>query len=590
VAATWVVLGFQGVRQYEKLRKLSTANNRDGKIYDRFHNGLEVLPEIRRWHDYLRGHLRRSDTMTNHVLRLVENDMLKTDVHDRLPMTELCLELERLVKVAKADIDELSAYSKDTDKTVLRALLEVEDDAERERSSKPTSTPLHPQPAPSSHMDTPKPLQKTSRTERLKSIPLGQTTYRRPILLNELNSNVVIKEDGEKTVGGAHEGATTESPVDDHPVVGLPRSHREPKPRHPLVQSNGRNSHVTRHMAQEQPQAFQPSQGHILRSQDLSNGITVAHDPTPDLSRHPSNVSPGQHYQTQLQRNASRHAELTKMHESQYSPPANRGPSTPRLGNTEDPYAPGKSPIDSRTSTPGQDLSRDHMTEAFTVTPTSPERPLWGNSNPAPLIFHGHASPSSVSPRGYNQTDPGRRAAFDYVPYKNLAATATASSRMLPANFEPQRSYTNDQEVPWLSNPTPPRSDFSPGQKYGYQPNGEGSMQASPGSPHPDITVTRPFDAEATGLHAAARTSFYAAEKEAVPYEYVHGAQSLDTVPGSVFELPYDVCHVRKEIDAEDPKGMRASFKGILGMEKRKADKGLAKTYGRGREIVSTLA
>jgi hypothetical protein len=559
-------------------------------IYDRFHNGLEVLPEVRRWHDYLRGHLRCSDTMTPHVLRLVENNMLKVDVHDRLQMTELCSDLETLVQLAKGKIDELSIYSKDTDKTVLRALLEVEDDAQRERSSKPASTPLNPQPVPSIQMDTLKPLQKTSRTERLRSIPLGQTTYRRPIILNELNSNVVIMEDGEKTVGGAHEGATTESPVDDHPVIGPPQSNRESKPRHPLVQSNGQNTHVPRHMAQEQHQAFQPSQGHILPSQDLSNGITVAHDPTPDLSRHPSNISQRPYYQAQLQRNASRHAELTKLHGSQYSPPSNRDSSTRQFGNAADSYAPGMSPINSRPSPPGQDISRNHVTDAFKDTSTTPERPVWINNSPAPLVFHGHASPSSVSGKGYDQADPSRRAAFDHVSYKDLAATAPASSGMVPGDFQPQRTYTNDQEVPWLSKPTPRRSDFIAGQKYGYQPDGEGSMQASPGSPQPDITVTRPFDAETTGSRTAARTSFYAAEKEAVPHEYVYGTESLDAVPGSVFELPYNVCHVRKEIDAEDPKGVRASFMGILGMEKRKADKGLAKTYGRGREIVSPLA
>src|SRR4051794_17382691 len=89
VAATWIVLGFQGLRQYERLRQLSPANNTSSHPLDRFHNGIQVLPEVGKWHDYLRGHLRSSDTTTELVLELVETRLLQADPATRYNMKKL---------------------------------------------------------------------------------------------------------------------------------------------------------------------------------------------------------------------------------------------------------------------------------------------------------------------------------------------------------------------------------------------------------------------------------------------------------------------------------------------------------------------
>ncbi|KAI1453403.1 hypothetical protein F4805DRAFT_377169 [Annulohypoxylon moriforme] len=86
VSATWVILGYQGVRAYDELRRLAIKKLRERKekgenttvpaADDAFHNGVEVLPEVTDWHRYLRKVLRVNDTITGRILDLVDETML----------------------------------------------------------------------------------------------------------------------------------------------------------------------------------------------------------------------------------------------------------------------------------------------------------------------------------------------------------------------------------------------------------------------------------------------------------------------------------------------------------------------------------
>jgi hypothetical protein len=244
VAATWVVLGFQGVRQYEQLRQLSPSNTRSQEPQDRFHDGYQVLSEIRKWHDYLRGHLRPSDTVTDTVLDLIEHKLLQTDTSLRPDLEDLCNRLNKLSSRAEYEIRDLKKPSRDTDPVVLKALLKVEEEAQNQKSSERKTTPLLQQSIAVSGVNKINPRQRASmqiqKSRIIKSKPLGQTAYRKEILESELKTSSIIKEDDERSIGGTHNGATTDSPVDSTPPLEETRFDRLATPRNPEFQDIGR--------------------------------------------------------------------------------------------------------------------------------------------------------------------------------------------------------------------------------------------------------------------------------------------------------------------------------------------------------------
>jgi hypothetical protein len=121
VAATWAVLGHSGVRQYEKIRQLSPGNNKDDRVYDRFHDGVLVLPQVLEWHNYLRDHVRSSDMVTSLVLDLVEERMLRGNSIDRIDSTELCAELKRLVSRAAKKVEAFQTVFDTSDQSSTQA-------------------------------------------------------------------------------------------------------------------------------------------------------------------------------------------------------------------------------------------------------------------------------------------------------------------------------------------------------------------------------------------------------------------------------------------------------------------------------------
>lgn len=110
MAATWVVLGFQGIRDYEALRRKATSSLREkdetGPVAnDAFHNGIKVLPEVLIWHDYLRENMRKPDVTTEHVLNLIEQHMLLEDPGTRIDSAMLCSKLAEIVEQSKEDVE-----------------------------------------------------------------------------------------------------------------------------------------------------------------------------------------------------------------------------------------------------------------------------------------------------------------------------------------------------------------------------------------------------------------------------------------------------------------------------------------------------
>ncbi|KAF2191584.1 hypothetical protein K469DRAFT_374146 [Zopfia rhizophila CBS 207.26] len=230
VAATWVVLGFQGIRQYTKLRTLAPSNRtEDGKITDRFHDGTRVLEEVKRWHTFLRGHLRTADTATPLVLDLIETQMLLTDPWTRSEAKPLCQELAKRVKQAKAELTALPLQMRETHDSVKLALWEMEKEAHNEDNLSRTDTTLLRRTARASSFassitetntlpQVPGPSHAVSKRVRkeamIKNTPLAKTPYRQEILEEELP---FLEKSSTAPTAGFHEGETTHSPVDDNP-------------------------------------------------------------------------------------------------------------------------------------------------------------------------------------------------------------------------------------------------------------------------------------------------------------------------------------------------------------------------------------
>lgn len=101
-AATWVVLGPPGVRQFRDLRlnavkdrcnqrthSLSLSEKNDVQ-YDCFHDGEHISSEVKEWHKFLRKVRRPTDKLTEKILDLVDQHLLITNPADRFKARGIC--------------------------------------------------------------------------------------------------------------------------------------------------------------------------------------------------------------------------------------------------------------------------------------------------------------------------------------------------------------------------------------------------------------------------------------------------------------------------------------------------------------------
>jgi hypothetical protein len=523
VAATWVVLGFQGVRQYETLRRLSPTNH---NINDRFHDGVNVLPEVAKWHNYLRGHLRQSDTATSLVLDLIEYKMLRTETNDRIGMRALCKRLEKLIRDAKEDITNLETHTKDTDSLVLKALLNLETKAQT-LSSLPKKTPLRRRSKGAYDSLMPSSSeQESAKDAAIRSIPLGQTTFRKEILENELQGKSFIQ---------GHKGEFTDSPIDTHPP-NLPQSGQETSTeRRPIT---GNQHH---HQSQDT---------HLITSTDLREH-KLTWPPTDGMHSHgPVKIMPhGQRYASSNVSHAPPH------HSAQASQNAERS-AIPTTQTTALPRTPSMSPF------VHQPVRRsDHET---------PNRPPEGFKELPPTNIPTITHTDEYS-TGFSAQVPRLRIKSHADPPENLVQPL-----QIPL------SHTNP--VPLVRIPTPRPSYPQPST-----PNSDvksGPSVSPTGSIGPSIPVT-PYHRHGASRVAdtTSSSSSHDTEKQVVAPDQNRRIH-YEELPHTIHDLPYPICWVRKEIDQVKPKGVRSHLKGIFHGEERQANTKLKKTYGKDREIV----
>jgi hypothetical protein len=100
VAASWIVLGSQGILQFTEVREMAISNlpaQSEEPGGDYFHDGTNVLPGVLQWHEYLRNACRKSDPVTSEVLQLVDQKMLRAKGNERIDAADLWNELQRIL-------------------------------------------------------------------------------------------------------------------------------------------------------------------------------------------------------------------------------------------------------------------------------------------------------------------------------------------------------------------------------------------------------------------------------------------------------------------------------------------------------------
>lgn len=138
LAATWLVLGFQGILQFNKVRERaiekivqqqsSQSASGDGKVGlsrgDFFHGGDDVLDDVTSWHTLLRSAMRRLDTVTGQVLDLVDQEMLLGTAIARINAVDLCTLLDGISSRSRVE----PGVSLPTE-IIARASLKVDEDS-----------------------------------------------------------------------------------------------------------------------------------------------------------------------------------------------------------------------------------------------------------------------------------------------------------------------------------------------------------------------------------------------------------------------------------------------------------------------------
>jgi serine/threonine protein kinase len=99
IAATYVVLGTQGVLQYDRVRRFAMDTEAEANIVkDAFHNGTHVLKAVTEWHEYLRSCIRLTDAYTDTVLKMIDDHMLVVPAEDRWNAGQVKEHLGEIIK------------------------------------------------------------------------------------------------------------------------------------------------------------------------------------------------------------------------------------------------------------------------------------------------------------------------------------------------------------------------------------------------------------------------------------------------------------------------------------------------------------
>ena len=203
MAATWVILGREGIRQFDRTRQKAiqrivgeqhprqTLHKHMPELTtgDYFHDGQEVLLEVGNWHNLLRNALRKGDLVTGQLLDLVDQKMLLGDPQLRIKTKAICKELKQILSRSREGPRNLIP------EIIMKSLLEVESEAE-ERVSSATIKQLNQ--ALTASQD------RQDRKSKMIGLPIMKTTHRSEYLKSALeqmemaSSNIIYESPTEE--------------------------------------------------------------------------------------------------------------------------------------------------------------------------------------------------------------------------------------------------------------------------------------------------------------------------------------------------------------------------------------------------------
>jgi len=545
VAATWIVLGFSGILQYERLRQLSPANQKRGQRLDRFHDGYQVLPEVGKWHDYLRGHLRPSDTTTEQVLDLIEIKLLRAEPVARHTLEELCEKLQELSDWAQYKIRSLRKYSRDIDPLVMGALSSIEEKAHTRRVSERNLTRSQ------QSLVSPNPRQRASMRTNMEDIirnkPLGQTAHRRQIL--EENLKLCFGEEEDKAAllaEGLHNGGLTDSPTDATFPKDLQLAGRKINPKNPQLRAHGQEQSDTdiRTLSGARP---------FLESDRPAT-------PPPSSDRHAKVSNPGTGPYDDDSFTTYSHGIPFEISPSTRADTAGRNPKFPEAGSPPEKHH--------------KSLAQPNVTSELIPPPADKE-----NAMRNPALLAGKETCAEESPR----PAPSHIVIERDNEYSNVAST-----------HRPAHNRSHRGNALRMSDMSPMNSTLD--YKPIYELNlGTASLVGAVRNLGPSITVSQAEVAQFSQLQSASSDSTAHTHRK----QAIHTPESLRShddsplpLPPSALDLPYDICLKRKSLDHQVSKGIAkgiAKMKGTLGLEARARATSLVETFSDPRELVSSL-
>ena len=472
--------------------------------------------------------------------------MLQMDPRNRIDTDDLCMEFESLLESATSGISKLRTNSKDTDDIVLRALLNVEQVAQTQRSSEQTINPLQQRLDATTDVAPLDPRQRASlqihKEERRKSRRLGQTPFRREILERELRSrSSTITEENDASNKDLHGGDTTESPIQEESLENL----------------------------------YPPS--------DVSNGFAwgsgaasvhydPANDQTPRTPHTPSTSPLRSKYVSQSPVDVSHEIGRARTFDSDHTEiPNNSGNQMRSLQSAGRENGAHTKPTHYAT-----DPSRfQKYTELSVLDPSGPS-----------------SAPASVS----RSDDPSKRGlqAADLSQIANSQTHYGASNDFSQfdhrADTHGLGSGSTSRDVPLVETPIP--NHQTRGARYD-PPNQIESVHEMPLKSSPNIGDTKhsiPNPASPLTNTPLQGLRILSDPALSVYGQYGHVTPAnCEKLPFDVYDLPYDICRQRKILEQETPKGVRARLKGKFGLEVRKPDSDLAPIFSVARDLVSPV-
>jgi hypothetical protein len=223
IAATWVVLGYQGIRQFSNVRekaiakinkeRSSRSNIMQGPTFtptegDSFHDGAQVLRDVTSWHSALRVALRATDTITSQVLDLVNDKMLLGDSSQRLKAKDICQELKQILSQSQAKPKKVLPES------IIEFLIEVDEEAPSKSGA-----------LANIYQSLTVPQDRKTRKSKLLHLPLMKTTHRSEYLKSALSAQVAEPEEKQtvqKSPTQEDVAIRQQAPLDSMPTSGAP--------------------------------------------------------------------------------------------------------------------------------------------------------------------------------------------------------------------------------------------------------------------------------------------------------------------------------------------------------------------------------